>query len=355
MGFNSFPFFFNDKQSLIPLTSDQRYFKEKLIFALEKKTLTLKENKCICGNSHNLSDITISEKDRYGFPIPQVLCSKCGLIRSQLVFDDSSNNIFYKDYYRKIYSTSNIEDYFSYQNKRGTRFLNLLKSLKIFEKITKINEIGCGSGGILYPFLGFGKEIRGYDFENDFLEFGQKKGLDLSDKDFFVECENDYCDLVIMSHVMEHLIEPIPFLKKIISKIKTDKYLLIEVPGLYSNPFPNFNPILFFQNAHVIQFYTKSHLTALLESLGLTIIYGDETCTFICQKRGDKEENLKPFFDYDWKDSAKTTQLFLKNCKKKYDQTLPKGLKTRLYNFACMFRYEQIKDFIKMLFRGKRD
>ena len=350
-----FPIFFDDHNPLISLTDSQKKCKEDIIQALSEKSLVLIENKCICGNT-SCSDIVVSEKDRFGIPIPQLLCLNCGLIRSQFIFDNNSNNIFYTNYYRKLYNTSNIEDYFQYQTRRGSRFLTLLKSLNLIAVIESIAEIGCGSGGILYPFLGKAKEIKGYDFENFFLEFGKTRGLNLSNEDFFSVNKDNSLDLIIMSHLVEHLVEPLAFLKRVISKIKPGKYLLIEVPGLYSNPFPGFNPILFFQNAHVIQFYTKAHLTVLLKAMGLTIIYGDETCTFVCQKESTNKEDVGQFFQHNWGNIPEKIHAFLKKCKKEYYQSQKVGIRQKIYRLACMFKYEQIKTYICKIFkRGGND
>lgn len=92
--------------------------------ALEDGTLKFIENKCLCHNEHPKNDIIISEKDRYGIAIPQVICSKCGLIRSRKVLTR----------HPIVYSTKNIiEKYICPQGK------NLQKpSLKMKVKEEKL-------------------------------------------------------------------------------------------------------------------------------------------------------------------------------------------------------------------------
>lgn len=106
MNTNLFPLYVNDGICVVentPLIKDNI---EKFKKAIKIKELKFVENRCLCHNEHPENDIVISEKDRYGFAIPQVLCSKCGLIRSKIVLDEPSNRLFYEKYYRGIYLAS---------------------------------------------------------------------------------------------------------------------------------------------------------------------------------------------------------------------------------------------------------
>jgi len=84
---------------------------------------------------------------------------------------------------------------------------------------------------------------------------------------------------------MEHYLSPLSELQNNIRKVKDEKYLLIEVPGIFSISKYYFNPISFFQNAHVYNYFYYSFLENMLQQLGLEVIYGDEQCTFICKKK----------------------------------------------------------------------
>jgi hypothetical protein len=84
---------------------------------------------------------------------------------------------------------------------------------------------------------------------------------------------------------MEHYLSPLSELQKNIQKVKKGGYLLIEVPGIFHTPINYFNPILYFQNAHVFDCYYCDYLINMFQQLGLDIIYSDERCTFICKKK----------------------------------------------------------------------
>ena len=45
--------------------------------------------------------------------------------------------------------------------------------------------------------------------------------------------EDESIDLLILSHVMEHFTNPIEEMIEVIKKVTINKYLLIEVPGIF--------------------------------------------------------------------------------------------------------------------------
>lgn len=270
--------------------------------------LRLTQNHCMCGNDHEDKDVLISDSDFWGISIGQVICSKCGLIRNRYVFFPESNELFYENYYRKLYNVNDQVDYnyYKHQIHRGQSFVELLKELSIWNNICYVAELGCGAGGVLLPFSEEGKSVVGVDLNGEFLELGKKSGLNLKSGYFKDEIADGSCDLIIMSHVLEHFINPIDELVSIIPKIKQNKYLLIQVPGLFSNPKPNY-PLSGFQVAHVFYFY-KEWLLVLLELLGLDVLYCDDVCTFVCQKNKELKH-----IDYAWSDSLKKFPGTIKN------------------------------------------
>ena len=288
---NMFPLWHNDGRFSIKSPDKQQVAGiERLKRDIKDKKLLLRECHCLCQNEHPESDICISEKDRYGLPIPQLLCSKCGLIRSGLVFDDDSNAEFYKNYYRGIYNAGISKDVFwKDQCDRGGKLLSLFKQYVDLNTIVSVAEVGCGAGGILWAFHTAGKRVEGFDFDTDYLSYGTNKGLSLHFGEFDEEAKGTY-DLVILSHVMEHFLNPIESMLKIIEKVNVNKYLMIEVPGILNIADVYYNPILYFQNAHIYNFYCD-YLKVFFEKLGLKVIYGDEHCDFILQKPKDWKAN----------------------------------------------------------------
>ena len=90
------PLYNNDAQPMIPLSKFQKKSIKNLLNDIKKGKLNLVNNNCLCLNRIPENDIVIAEKDRYAIPVKNVLCSKCGLIRSKKIFDEKSNLEFYK-------------------------------------------------------------------------------------------------------------------------------------------------------------------------------------------------------------------------------------------------------------------
>ena len=285
------PLYNNDAQPMIPLSKFQKKSIKNLLNDIKKGKLNLVDNHCLCLNQTPENDIVIAEKDRYAIPVKNVLCSKCGLIRSKKIFDEKSNLEFYKNYYRNIYTGLNKpnDNIFLNEKARGKQFLSLVKKHVNLNEIEKLLEVGCGSGGIIKPFDDIGISCVGVDYEENYLEFGRNKGLMLLCGDYKKQIKNESIDLLILSHVMEHFTKPIEEIVEIIKKVKADKYLLIEVPGIFYMDKPYLNPIFYLQNAHIFNYYYADYLKIFYTSLGLEVLYGDERCTFLLKKKTNWE------------------------------------------------------------------
>ena len=300
--------------------------------AIRSEIFHLVQNHCMCRNNHEEKDVIISIADIWGISIGQVLCSKCGLIRNRYVFSSESNTLFYEKYYRRLYNVNNCVDpvYYLGQNNRGKVFVELLKRISVWDDIYDVAELGCGAGGVLLPFAKEGKNVVGVDLNGDFLELGIKSGLNLKSGCFYNEIEDNSCDLIILSHVLEHFNSPIKELNLIFPKIKKNKYLLVQVPGLFSNPKPHY-PLSGFQVAHVYYFY-KEWLFVLFKLVGLDILYCDDSCTFVCKKTNDVN-----IVDYVWDDCLMDfPNIVKKRCKSAQlsSDTIYNKIKTELCNIV---------------------
>lgn len=284
--FIKLPMWENDGQAIVELNDLQKKQITNFLNKIKNNEYQLIYNTCLCGNCDKALDIIVAEKDRYGIPCDNVLCKKCGLIRLKDRLDDYSTAEFYKNEYRDIYVGQDVasDKFFTDQSRRGQSFLNLVKTHINLDEIRTVFEVGCGAGGILYPFHQNNKRVSGCDFGEKYLKFGQDRGLEL----YQGEINHDKTpinsqDLIIVSHVMEHFNHPIETVNQIIKHITPEKYLLVEVPGIFDIPKTYFKPILYFQNAHVYNYYNY-YLKVFFEALGLEVIYGNERCTFLLKK-----------------------------------------------------------------------
>lgn len=277
-----FPLYNNDDfvSAQVSANSLKAIQQVKALIATSK--LNLVETTCICGS---VEGECLLEKDRYGFFVPSLLCHECSMVRSKFIFDEEGLITFYQDFYRAIYSdgTTGVAALFKGQEQQGKGFLKRLTSLGLIDNIKTIFEIGAGAGGILKPFSDAGKKVAGCDFDQEYIAFGRNAGIELfrgDFKEFSRELRN--ADLIIMSHVLEHLVNPLKSLQEIEAFLKKGSYLFIQVPGIF-NMEGYGDPILYFQNAHVFNFH-EQYLKTLLKAAGFSIIFSDENCNVVATK-----------------------------------------------------------------------
>ena len=287
------PFYDKDDQHCegVVSTKKQADAIKKFIHNIDTGEYSTMELKCLCGNIDPKLDVLLAEHDRYGIPLQNVLCTKCGLVRAKYTLDENSSAKFYQDLYRDIYSwggfteKENIENLFREQIERGKRFSRkLTEQIGSLDRITTVFEIGTGCGGNLIAFSELGKQVVGCDFNKDYLKYGTEKGLDLRYGDLnSLEIKDSSQDLIILSHVLEHFSNPVEELNSIIKKVSTNGYLIIEVPGILNLGHLYRNLLKYFQNAHTFN-YSKKTLDVLFTKLNLEIICSDERCLCILRK-----------------------------------------------------------------------
>lgn len=190
-----------------------------------------------------------------------------------------SYNLFYGNEYRNLYTTDKIKkkDFFYSQYHRATKIYEVINEKLDLSSPKNIIEVGCGSGGILHLFKEKGHHVTGCDLGLEYLEYGKKNwNLDLH-HGFLSDLQKDKkADVIIYSHVLEHILDLNKELAVIKDYVHKDTVVYIEVPG-FKSVINNFKSDfgLYFQNAHTFHF-SLSSLTNLFRKNGYDIVYGDE-------------------------------------------------------------------------------
>ena len=165
--------------------------------------------------------------------------------------------------------------------------------------------------------------------------------------DFDTQTDDSSYDLVILNHVLEHFVNPINELKTILPKIKLGGYLYIEVPGIYSLYGIWGSPLLYFQNAHVY-YYFKAFLEELVKAFNLKVIYGDERCTFICQKESEIIPNIKSVYNDSLSQYVEKNAKYLMDCEQKWEKSCyRRHFKGILNRIANILGWQIIRPIIK--------
>lgn len=99
--------------------------------------------------------------------------------------------------------------------------VNMVKSN--YERGIKILEIGCGEGILLEELKKNGfKKLKGYEPSYTASVRATKRGLDITTQYFQSNSADKKYDLIIMSHVFEHIEKPIVFLEDLSKALNTN-------------------------------------------------------------------------------------------------------------------------------------
>ena len=266
----------------IPLKPEQLVARDQLLARLESGEYETEETPCIC---RGYRDIVIAEKDRYGLPVRTLLCRNCGLLRSSPRMTMETAAKFYQSEYRALYSGHlTMDSLFEGQVRRGSWIVREMGSL--LSRVNTVFEVGCCSGGILLPLKEIGKTVAGCDMDEEYLDFGRRRGLELitGTAKTVGKTRRESADLVILSHVVEHYVCPQEELIDAIQLVRPGGFLVIEVPGVLTldNNYRD-NLLFYLQNAHNYHF-TGDTLSSLVRSVGLEVISFDEYITLAARK-----------------------------------------------------------------------
>ena len=255
--------------------------------------------KCLCEQSDYH---IIAKHDTFGMKQNIVFCKNCGFVYCNPQLTDESYKEFYEsDEYRLIYSGADyIEKMHTFFETSGHIF-ELLKPICQEKELRSVLEFGCGAGWNLLDFHKDGgfSEIKGIDYSKELAEIGKEHGLDIRSGSIDQIPERKF-DVIILSHVVEHLTEFYQNMGKILAHLNDNGVVYIAVPNIDDFEIGQF------QNAHV-SYFTPRTLDCYLNKCGLTEIQGGKSegihmyriLNLSTSKEGDKAcENMKNEYYY---------------------------------------------------------
>lgn len=199
---------------------------------------------CHICNKENTHPIMYNGKPlvegQFGYAIHPVICENCGLVFLNPRWSKEDYNVFYTNYYDKLYRLETKSDY-------GTSaVINNIKEIwdRIKQEINTKGDLNILDVGCAYGYgLRYLKEqipnasLYGIESSPDGIKSMQSKevGAFLITDDFDSEWENEYkgkMDLIILRHVFEHLLDPIETLNKLRKVLKPNGVIYFAVPDM---------------------------------------------------------------------------------------------------------------------------
>jgi SAM-dependent methyltransferase len=270
-----------NRQPMMPMNDLQLAMKKQVEVKLKTGAYVFETIPChVCGGD---DFDQIAAKERHGLEMSTVVCKTCGLVQTNPRMNQESYNEFYNVEYRKLYRGDQApnEEFYSEQYDHGKRIYEYLEGCDVLPVPAEgalVFEVGCGCGGILGYFQSCGYRVRGCDLDAGYGSFGKSAhNLDISIRvleDIDIE---EQADIVIYSHVLEHILDPRTELQLVKRLLKPDGILYVGVPGLKDLMTGTYNMDLmqYLQNAHVYHF-TLTTLVNTILPVGFELVHGDE-------------------------------------------------------------------------------
>ena len=243
--------------------------------------------------------LDIFTKESY-LDLPVNYCKNCNLYingNSKEEVNEKVSNMYKESYWNERNSEMSINSEYTDVDSQGKRrnWVSQFSYTKPYINGNNLLEIGVGAGQSIFWFEEEGFNVEGIEPDGRNVSMINKKLTNGKVIESSVEefSNNEVFDLIWMSHVLEHLVEPIKFLKKIQNNLKKDSIFFIEVPNCEYQPMLK-NSIE--KNPHLFHF-TKKSLSKLVESIGYEIVSCD-VFRPATKSEGMKQKIFKNSFRY---------------------------------------------------------
>jgi len=226
--------------------------------------------KCyLCGSEKSE---TISGRLRYGEARSVVKCAGCKLVFIDPPMTKKEEEVFYQEEYGKIFARekdTTPEKLFNIRNPEALAYYDMVRPY--LRKEDRCLELGCASGYFLNYIKDKVASIAGYEPFTAFRRYCESLGISMLDD--LTKCGSGSYDKIFMFFLLEHLTDPVPYLKNLNRLLRRDGALLMVIPNVDDALLTVYNiPALkdfYFNIAHPF-YYSKTTLSSLLEKSGFT-------------------------------------------------------------------------------------
>jgi len=219
----------------------------------------------LCGSDHHH---LFAKTESFGYPLVYDQCENCGLVFQSQAESQAADPEFYATTYRRIYQAHEeptAKDLWV-QSQRAQHLIESLKSLGVRE-INTLLDIGASAGVLLQAFhQAFACRTTGVEPGDAYRAFAEQKGITMFPSvEALIAAGPERFDLVSLSHVLEHLPDPVGMLRQIRAELLSeDGLLLLEVPNFYAHDS--------YELAH-LACYTPHTLREVLRQAGYDLVH----------------------------------------------------------------------------------
>jgi 2-polyprenyl-3-methyl-5-hydroxy-6-metoxy-1,4-benzoquinol methylase len=210
------------------------------------------------------------------------LCKTCGLVYQSPRMSDDELDTFYEKEYRQVYQGSEGPNKKDLEVQRGRASSLAAFVGRHIAPGSRHLDIGSSAGSLLLSFQErFETTPVGVEPGTAYRAFAQSKGLVVYESlEQLCASEEGTFQLISLAHVLEHMPDPVAYLRCLRSELLADDgLLLLEVPNLYAHDS--------FEIAHMVAFSLHT-LTQTLCKAGFNVIQS--------RKHGKPRSQLLPLY-----------------------------------------------------------
>lgn len=257
------------------------FYKSVLLYFLYLFFKSKKKSCNICG-SESFSIFFTSRN--YLKKLRIVKCNDCNIKYQNPQLSNNGLIIYYKYVYRFDYIFRSRDNLFKREQRRGNYIIKYLIQNNISLNEKKIFEIGTGCGGIINQFkIQYNAQVEGIDLDEKTIKYGKHKDLNLKLSNLESYIVNTKFDIIILSHIIEHISDLNIFLKSLNKLSHTKTIFYIEVPGLQNQKVVDRNysiqpgHLFYFDQASLYQILSNNNLRVINQNNIIQMILEHDT------------------------------------------------------------------------------
>lgn len=252
----------------------------------------MKKTNCyLCGSGDSQILFTFMGYDKYLATVFETLpdedmnwmiCNNCAFVYRSPVLEQHEYEKLYENYDTDIFSGITPDEYFDKiislpigvsENREKAEWLKDILNRRNSNEALSVLDVGCGGGTLLYILreeLSI-QDACGVELNKVYADLAQRRvEADIRNESYKSRIFKHQFDLVINTKVLEHILDPLPFIREMSKDLVSGGLLFIEVPhihDMYNFPLNDER----FTIPH-IYFFSESTLSALLEKAGFSVI-----------------------------------------------------------------------------------
>jgi len=261
---------------------------------------------CLC-NATEFELITTN----ISFGVDILRCSQCKLIQSEYVSEDALRD-YYSDYYRGALTETDIIELRKLSHRQAVSQMDYIASILPDVRFGNVLEIGSGLGELAKILAASHGNVYVTEADPQYVRHLKKEsrlscieGCELKS-----DAYSQFFDFLVLSHVLEHLPNPLELLNDISRILKKDGYLFVELPN-ESEMLLNHN----FQGKGHLYFFTIGTFNALIARHGSFDLVEIRTCNRSIQDYVASNFTLADDFSRNYSTNGTTIRALLVNRK----------------------------------------